>query len=105
MSGIILYAVYTNKNIPFNFRRLQVGKGDNIRKGIVVEVFEIHLMQVVVATEDVGQLNELAGPPGNNIINPTDRFFDSCKLEVRIFGMKRDERLIFGQEIFQKRSF
>ncbi len=51
--GIVCYPFGANVKIAAHDGRIGIRKGDNIREGIMVEVFHIELVEVFVTTKDV----------------------------------------------------
>ena len=68
--GVVGYAVGRNKQVTADKGELSVGKGDDIGKGIVLEVLQIDGVEVVVGAEDISKLTELPVAKGNDLGNP-----------------------------------
>ena len=68
--------------------RFGIWEGNNIRIGIVVQVFQINLVEVPIGAKDISELPELTAFPFDDFFNPGVLLFRMGRHKTCIFIVK-----------------
>lgn len=87
-----------DENIPFHLWRFRIGECDDIGKGVVLEVLDVQLEQVVVSAENEIQAMQPAVFAPYQPFQPGSGETFIFQLEVDVFGIEKDSRLRLRRE-------